>query len=258
MTMLGDVPRSGIREEDLAGLSPEQLAALEPLLRYINTSVQGLAQTLSRNVSLSDNVRNEIQTVPLSHGVAQIISLKKLKQAKGVRSLSVGSADGKTQHALAQPLHLIGTTSPGQVKVLAYFLDATAIRVPVTLELTPEGSYTALTPSTGTWTAPTLTNSWANLGGAAITTGYLKDSLGFIHLRGTVANGTAGATITTLPVGFRPVAEVYFRVRAWNGAAEVQVSITVASDGTVKDKNSAIGGAGQNLSFDGITFDTRS
>jgi hypothetical protein len=163
-----DVIRSGIRAEDLPELPPEMQQALEPLLRYVNIGVQGLAQALVRNVSLSDNVRNEVQTVNLDHGVAQLVSLKKLSQAKGVRSISVGSADGKTQQMLSQPLHLVGTTAPNQVKVLAYFTDSTAKRVPVTMELTPEGSYTALTPSDGTWTvvgatgAPAFSSTWTS------------------------------------------------------------------------------------------------
>src|SRR4051812_23575624 len=115
MAQLSDVMRSSIEAEDLTDLTPNQQKALEPLLRFVNTGIQGLAQALSGQVS-SSNLQVEVQTVPLTHGVAQLVSLKKLAQARGVRSLSVGSADGKTQHALAQPLHLTGTTVPNHVK----------------------------------------------------------------------------------------------------------------------------------------------
>lgn len=33
--------------------------------------------------------------------------------------------------------------------------------------------------------------------------GYMKDSLGFVHIRGTVNNGALGNAIATLPVGYR-------------------------------------------------------
>lgn len=54
------------------------------------------------------------------------------------------------------------------------------------------------------WTAPTLINSWANIGGAAAPAGYLKDALGFVHFRGVVHSGTSGTVAFVLPVGFRP------------------------------------------------------
>lgn len=38
----------------------------------------------------------------------------------------------------------------------------------------------------------------------------MKDSLGFVHLEGTVRNGTGPGVITTLPVGYRPAAQYLF------------------------------------------------
>jgi hypothetical protein len=147
MSDLNDVIRSGIRAEDLTGLNADQQKALEPLLHFVNTGIQGLAQALSGQLS-SSNLQVEVQTVPLSHNKPQLISLKKLAKAYGVLALSVGSADGKIQHALKAPLHLTGTTVPNNVKVTAFFADATAVRVPVTLMLVPDGTYSAITPAT--------------------------------------------------------------------------------------------------------------
>lgn len=255
MAHLSDVIRSGIRAEDLTQLPDDLRSALEPLLRYVNQGVQGLASAVG-DLSISGNLANEVQTVPLTHGVAQLVSLKKLSQAKGVRALSVGSPDGKTQNMLAQPLHLIGTTVPNQVKVIANFADTTATRVPVTMELTPEGSYTSLTPSTGTWTAvgaagaPAFQNSWANFGAPWEVAGYMKDSMGFVHLRGLIKSGTIAALAFTLPSGFRPAnGQIFASIDGLNTGQRLDVD----SAGGVKP---ATGNNGI-FTLSGVTFDTR-
>lgn len=148
MSQVTDLIRSGIRSEELTGLPDEIRKGIEPLLRFVNLGIQGVANQLSGDVSMTDNLRGEVQTVPLSHGVPQLVSLKKLSSARGVFSFSVGSADGKKQHCLKAPLHLTGTTAPNQVKVTAWFTDTTALRVPVTILLVPEGSYSAIFPQT--------------------------------------------------------------------------------------------------------------
>ena len=53
------------------------------------------------------------------------------------------------------------------------------------------------------WIAPTLLNTWANVGAGFATAGYYKDACGIVHLRGLVTGGTA-STIVTLPAGYRP------------------------------------------------------
>lgn len=148
MSQLTDVVLSSIRAEDLTDLPPEVQRGLEPLLRFVNNGIQGLARAVTGNVSLTDNLRGEVQTVNLSHGAPLLVSLKKLSSARGIIAISVGSADGKIQHALKAPLHITGTTVQNQVKVTAWFADATAVRVPVTFLLTPEGSYSAIFPQT--------------------------------------------------------------------------------------------------------------
>lgn len=56
------------------------------------------------------------------------------------------------------------------------------------------------------WIAPTLLNAWINVGGTDDAAGYMKDSLGFVHLKGIIYNGviTAGTVLFTLPAGYRP------------------------------------------------------
>jgi hypothetical protein len=59
------------------------------------------------------------------------------------------------------------------------------------------------------WTAPTLLNSWVNYGAGNVDAAYRKIG-DMVQLRGQVKNGTttAGTSILTLPVGFRPTAQV--------------------------------------------------
>lgn len=58
----------------------------------------------------------------------------------------------------------------------------------------------------GQMIAPTLVNSWANVGGY-VSAGYRREA-GRVFLDGTVTGGAAASTITTLPVGYRPFAYV--------------------------------------------------
>ena len=56
------------------------------------------------------------------------------------------------------------------------------------------------------WITPTLLNGWAVFSANDIQPGYYKDSLGNVHLRGTVKGGLTGGPnpILTLPVGYQP------------------------------------------------------
>lgn len=63
----------------------------------------------------------------------------------------------------------------------------------------------------GAWTAPTLLNSWVNVGAPQQVAQYRKVG-DMVQLRGSVKNGTAtsGTTIYTLPTGFRPPTQHIF------------------------------------------------
>jgi hypothetical protein len=100
------------------------------------------------------------------------------------------------------------------------------------------------------WIAPTLLNGWVNYGisGGALAA-FIKDDMGFVHLKGLIKDGTttAGTTIFTLPVGYRPLSSLYFLVADSNGFAR----LFVASNGVIAieaDANNTY------LSLDQITF----
>lgn len=53
------------------------------------------------------------------------------------------------------------------------------------------------------WITPTMLNGWVNSGSPNATLQYMKDTLGFVHIKGAIRNGTGG-TVMVLPVGYRP------------------------------------------------------
>lgn len=55
------------------------------------------------------------------------------------------------------------------------------------------------------WITPTLLNGWTDFGGIYETIGYMKDELGFVHIKGMVKDGSVGAILFTLPKGYRPL-----------------------------------------------------
>lgn len=59
----------------------------------------------------------------------------------------------------------------------------------------------------GRWydnTAVNFLNGWTNYGSGYNNAGFMKDSDGFVHLKGLIRNGTVGQTAFILPVGYRP------------------------------------------------------
>ena len=61
------------------------------------------------------------------------------------------------------------------------------------------------------WQVPTLQNGWVDYSAAYEQTAYMKDSLGFVHVRGCMKNGTTtlGTLLFTLPAGYRPARAAY-------------------------------------------------
>ncbi|WP_424097829.1 hypothetical protein [Moorena producens] len=96
------------------------------------------------------------------------------------------------------------------------------------------------------WQTPTLQNGWVNFGRPYNNAGYFKDSLGIVHLKGLVKNGTAN-TIFTLPAGYRPAARELHSVATYNNAMG---RVDIAPDGRVE----RVTGSTLWISLDGITF----
>jgi glycerol-3-phosphate acyltransferase PlsY len=98
------------------------------------------------------------------------------------------------------------------------------------------------------WTAPSLLNSWVNLGGAYSVAGYFRDTLGMVHLRGVIAAGSVWtAVMFVLPVGYRPSYEAVFPVVSNNALGRLDIDTS---------GNVFMSGAGSTawVSLDGISF----
>lgn len=74
------------------------------------------------------------------------------------------------------------------------------------------------------WITPTLQNTYASVLGYPV--GYYKDDFGVVHLKGRVGTGTAGTIIFTLPVGYRPSADIYIICAVDNGSSYTRVKIS--------------------------------
>lgn len=100
------------------------------------------------------------------------------------------------------------------------------------------------------WIAPTLLNSWTNLGAPYAGAGYYKDPLGRVHLRGVVKNGTSGegVAIFILPTGYIPAnRHMFASIGGANSLARIDVETTGRVSATVVSNNTF-------LSLDGISF----
>lgn len=70
---------------------------------------------------------------------------------------------------------------------------------------------------------PAFQNSWVNYSASDSSAAFMKDSLGFVHLKGVIKNGT-GATMFTLPAGYRPLKILSFGTFS-SPAAATQVAL---------------------------------
>jgi len=99
------------------------------------------------------------------------------------------------------------------------------------------------------WTEVTaFQNSWVNYNSSTTTTAaYVKDSFGFVHLKGTVKDGTVGdVACFTLPIGYRISKIARFPIVS-NSLFGI---VRIETDGAVK----IVLGSNAYACLDGITF----
>jgi hypothetical protein len=83
------------------------------------------------------------------------------------------------------------------------------------------------------WITPTLLNSWVDFGSGWATVQYMKDALGFVHIKGMPKSGSLAATIFTLPAGYRPLENLLFPSVSFDGTTETPCHFSVRSNGNV-------------------------
>ena len=102
------------------------------------------------------------------------------------------------------------------------------------------------------WQLPVFANGWVNYSNAYSHAGYFKDSVGVVHLRGLIKNGTLTEMAFTLPVGYRPAKRGVFSVITDSGS----FSDVAVGRMDIKGAGQVIPVAGSNswISLEGVTF----
>ena len=102
------------------------------------------------------------------------------------------------------------------------------------------------------WKTPILGNSWANATGTPTLTpaGYFMDSLGIVHLRGSLTGGALATTMFVLPTAYRPAYRHQIAVATRDTSVVLFGKLDVFADGSVQ-----IGAGGVFRVFlDGVSF----
>jgi hypothetical protein len=99
------------------------------------------------------------------------------------------------------------------------------------------------------WIEPTLLNGWVNYGSPQETAGYMKDDMGFVHLKGLIKSGSAipSTAFFVLPIGYRPLGSLNIGTVSNTAFATIAIN-PITGNLTIE--------AGSNawFSLDGITF----
>ena len=97
------------------------------------------------------------------------------------------------------------------------------------------------------WITPTLLNGWVNFDSGYASCQYRIDSLGTVHLKGMIKNGTLGTPCFTLALGYRPIESQYHL----SLSSDTARTLTITSSGDVRISSVA---SKSWVSFNGITF----
>ena len=109
------------------------------------------------------------------------------------------------------------------------------------------------------WTAVAYGTGWADYSVGYLGVSYMKDSLGFIHIRG-MAKKTSGTAdlVFTLPAGYRPANRLIFSVQYYDASVTyVHGRADVQTDGKVTIEYPSTPAVGDWVSFGAINFDTQ-
>lgn len=73
---------------------------------------------------------------------------------------------------------------------------------------------------------PAFLNNWVNYDGGVTyqTAAFYRDPQGIVHLKGLIKNGTLGAPVFVLPVGYRPFKETIFACLANSAISDVRIT----------------------------------
>jgi hypothetical protein len=95
------------------------------------------------------------------------------------------------------------------------------------------GAWELLSDALGAWAAPSLLNSWTDIGAPYVSSAYRETANGQVFVRAFVAGGTYtdGTSVFTLPIGYRPTGSMIFPVLFNDGAIKTgEVIVDSAGD----------------------------
>jgi len=124
-----------------------------------------------------------------------------------------------------------GSVTGGKIAVQAVTTDKLANVAVNTAQIADGAVTSAKIEAQQAWQTPPLLNGWNNHdGGVNSTIGYMKDSLGFVHLKGLIIGGSDGTVAFALPSGYRPLQNINLAYSSRAANAELDI---IAIDGTV-------------------------
>jgi hypothetical protein len=97
------------------------------------------------------------------------------------------------------------------------------------------------------WITFTLQNGWIK---DTSTASYRKNNFGEVEIKGRIKNGSTGigVTITTLPIGYRPIEDKTYAVISHNGGSAVVGQVDILTSGIIR----YVAGGNYYLSLDSI------
>lgn len=238
----------------------------DKLFQTLNDFLQPASQALSKGLTFGDNFAAQIKELVVDHQYPQLF--KSTVSGVPVGLWCVNAAEvASSPVPLAFPLGIDWEMSGDNVKINYISGLAASKKYRLTIIVVGGGAgarqatRTAPSPTPeaklftvgDAWTeigasgAPAFENSWENYDSTTYATAaYMRDHLGFVHLKGEIKTGTVGATVFTLPEQYRPALKSSFAT-ASNGAFG---SIDVGSDGKV----TAAVGSNVSMSLNPVLF----
>ena len=199
-------------------------------------------------------VQNEGQWVPLASVEGNVPAptvVNASEEAAGIAELATAEETnaGADASRIVTPARLSGRTATEARTGLVELATAAETQggTDSSRAVHPAGLKAAATPEART--IPSLLNGWVSYGAPYLTPGYYKDPAGLVHLQGTVKSGAVPSTVFTLPVGYRPPADLPFSVAAVDSRTST-TRLEVRATGAVV----LTSGASSETSLNGVYF----
>ncbi|QJC53049.1 hypothetical protein HGI30_16695 [Paenibacillus albicereus] len=153
-------------------------------------------------------------------------------------------------HQIGLPPTQIVAEYAANLRTVADDASKAAVQLARRVSVLENGSAQAKQPQ---WITPTLLNGTQNFSDGFNAISYMKDALGFVHIKGFAAN-PSNIAMFRLPPGYRPAKNLVFASTSASSAAganPLAATINVQANGTVQ---AAINAQAGFMTLDGIAF----